>query len=64
MGVLLRDLEVFISNITSITTHALLSSLEEAAKNHLWKLHEKDRIPEYFSAVESARCTYISGKKT
>jgi hypothetical protein len=63
IGALLRDVEVFISNTNSLTTHAILSSIEQAAKKQLWNLYKERKIPEYYSAAEQDRRIYISGRK-
>jgi len=64
MGALLRDVEVYISQDNSLTAHALNSSIEEASKQVLWNLHQKEKIPSGTSAAHRANLLNISGKKT
>jgi len=62
MGALFRDLEVYISNENSLTTHAVLSSSEEATKLNMWTLLQAGKIPEHTAAFVRARQSHISGK--
>jgi hypothetical protein len=64
MGALLRDVEVYISQDNSLTAHALNSSIEEASKQVLWNLHQKEKIPNGTSAAHRANLINIPGKKT
>jgi len=64
MGSLLRDIEVYISGKSSMTTHVLISSLEEATKKYIWHLHRDGKIPNNTNAAVRASVYIISGKKT
>jgi hypothetical protein len=64
MGALRRDIEVYISQANSLTAHALISSIEEASKQVLWNLYQKEKIPSGTSAAYRANLLSISGKKT
>ena len=64
VGALLKDIEDYISNKNSLTSHALLSSIEEAYNQQLWRLHKDGRVPTNSSAAARANCIHISGKKT
>jgi len=64
MGSLLRDIEVYISGKSSMTTHVLISSLEEATKKYIWHLHHDGKIPNNTNAAVRASVYIISGKKT
>jgi len=64
LGALQREIEVYISNKNRPTSHALLSSIEEAFHQQLWRLHKDGRVPTNSSAAARANCIHISGKKT
>ncbi len=64
LGALFRDLEVYISNENSLTTHAILSSSEEANKLCMWLLLKAGRIPYNTASIEKAKQSNISGKIT
>jgi hypothetical protein len=64
MGALLKDIEVFISNQNILTAHALLSSIEAASNQHVWKLNEEGWIPQGTDAAIRANHLTISGKRT
>jgi hypothetical protein len=63
IGALLRDIEVYISNENSITTHALLASIEAAHNQQLWKLYRAERLPPGTDAALRATHLCISSKK-
>jgi hypothetical protein len=63
IGALLRDIEVYISNNNSLTTHAILSSIEENEKQYTWKLLQEGKLPHGSDMNFRARQIYISGKK-
>jgi hypothetical protein len=50
VGALLRDLEVYLSDSSIITAHALISSIEPAAKQSCWSLYKNDKFPKGFNA--------------
>jgi len=68
VSVLLRDLEVYITHVTSLPAHALCTSLEEAIKQYLWKLvYEiyENKIPSTLSEnINRINQFCISGKRT
>jgi hypothetical protein len=64
VGALLRDLEVYISDSSSITAHALISSIEAAVKQSCWSLYKNGKIPKGSNAENRLSQTKISGKKT
>ena len=64
VSALLRDLEVFITNQDSLPAHALINSLEEATKKHLWYLNQESKIPEGTTAATQINQISITGKKT
>jgi hypothetical protein len=64
VGALLRDLEVYLLNDGSMPTHALITSVEAARKNALWKLWQDDKIPSSLSIYETVLNFNITGKRT
>eukprot|EP00590_Aulacoseira_subarctica_P005294 CAMPEP_0172416722 /NCGR_PEP_ID=MMETSP1064-20121228/3216_1 /TAXON_ID=202472 /ORGANISM="Aulacoseira subarctica , Strain CCAP 1002/5" /LENGTH=1681 /DNA_ID=CAMNT_0013154579 /DNA_START=343 /DNA_END=5384 /DNA_ORIENTATION=- len=63
-GSLIRDVEVEISNPTSLSAHSLCASLEAAIEKKLWLLHQQSRLPTLSQAAEIAERASISGRKT
>jgi hypothetical protein len=53
---------VYISNVHSMTTHAILSSVGEATTLRMWSLYQDEKIPRTSRAFERARQSHISGK--
>jgi hypothetical protein len=64
IGALLRDIEVYITNLDSLPAHALINSLEEATKKQLWHLNQDSKIPVDTEAASNIAQISISGKKT
>jgi len=64
VGALMRDVEVYISNEDSYPSHALMASLEEAAKLELWKSSKSGRIPVHTAAANRLQTYSIAGIKT
>jgi hypothetical protein len=64
VGALLRDVEVYISNDSSIPAHALITSIEEVTKQKLWNLSRDNRIPEKLAISNRIQQYQVSGKKT
>jgi hypothetical protein len=62
MGALLRDIKY--TSESSLTTHAFLSSIEEATKQCIWNLHRDGEFPNCSNAATKASNIIISGKKT
>jgi len=63
VGALMRDLEVYILNSASTTTHALLASAEASTKLSLWNLNKNGKIPPHTESHRSANAISISAKK-
>jgi hypothetical protein len=63
IGAILRDIKVYISNNNSLTTHAILSSIEEIDKQYTWKLLQEGKLPHGSDMNTKERQIYISSKK-
>jgi hypothetical protein len=64
IGALLRDIEVYMTNYNSLPAHALVTSLEEATKQKLWRLSQNGNISNRLDTCNKKRQFNISGKKT
>jgi hypothetical protein len=61
IGALLQDIEVYISNRNSLTSHA---RIEEVTKQCIWILYNDGKIPCSLNAAARANHINISGKHT
>jgi hypothetical protein len=64
MSALLRNIEVYISNTTSLPAHALIASIEAATQQCLWNLHLNNKICNTSDASKRAAALKVSAKKT
>jgi len=64
IGALLRDVEVYILNESSLPAHALVTSIEEATKQNFWVLYQKSKIPDELDIANRIKQFHISGKRT
>ena len=60
----MRDIEVEISNPSSLAGHSLHASLEAAIEKGLCVLHQQSRLPTLSHAAEMANRASLSGIKT
>ena len=64
IGGLLRDIEVYLTNVGSLPTHALESSIEEATKQCLWNLYKAGLLPPKSATASRVERYNISARKT
>jgi hypothetical protein len=63
LGALIRDNEVHINNPGTAPNHALCSSIEEATKQHLWLLHQENKLPNIPILLNQIQQFQISPRK-